>query len=151
MRIVTGLDQEAYWETAKYRGADDPVALAYACPKIQHILKYVDLRHACILDVACGTGIYTNLFARFASYVVGIDCSPSMLRRNSAKRLLRGIGEQLPFASDSFDVTFAACLLHHSAEPERIVREMARVSRRYVIVIEPNLLNPAQAGRGRAP
>lgn len=142
MKVVTGEAQESYWEQAKYRDSEDPVARAYALPKVAHIQKYVDLQQASVLDVACGTGLFTQIFARLARSVVGLDFSPTMLGRNGAKRLLRGSGEQLPFRSESFDVAFAACLLHHTAEPGRVVEEMARVSRRYVVVIEPNRLNP---------
>jgi SAM-dependent methyltransferase len=142
VKILTGVAQETYWEGAKYLDSHDPVARAYALPKVAHIQKYVDLQEASILDVACGNGTFTSLFSGLAPRAVGIDYSPSMLRRNAARPLLRGVAEQLPFRGDSFDVVFAACLLHHTAQPQEVVREMARVSRRHVVVIEPNRLNP---------
>ena len=39
-------------------------------------------------------------------------------------------------------MAFEANLLHHVPDREGVVREMKRVSRRYVVLIEPNRLNP---------
>src|SRR5690606_38000534 len=44
----------------------------------------------------------------------------------------------------SFDLVFAWELLHHVSEPWRVLGEMARTSRRWVIGFEPNPINPAQ-------
>jgi len=142
MKIVTDEAQERYWKRVGYRDSDHPVAKAYATPKIDHISKFVDLQHARILDVGCGTGVFTGLLSTLSPFVVGVDYSEYMLRRNPGRVLLRGRGEELPFKSATFGVVFAANLLHHSADSVGIVREMARVSRRYIVLIEPNRLNP---------
>jgi SAM-dependent methyltransferase len=43
-------------------------------------------------------------------------------------------GEHLPFASESFDLTYCAATLHHALDLNRMVQEMARVTRRGGIV-----------------
>jgi uncharacterized protein YbaR (Trm112 family) len=43
-------------------------------------------------------------------------------------------GEHLPFADESFDLTYCAATLHHAIDLNRMVREMARVTRRGGIV-----------------
>jgi SAM-dependent methyltransferase len=65
-----------------------------------------------------------------------------MLRQNPASQLVQGDGGTLPFAAGTFDAVFSANLLHHSTDPAAMVREMVRVSRQHVILIEPNRYNP---------
>jgi SAM-dependent methyltransferase len=45
-------------------------------------------------------------------------------------------GETLPFADRSFDVTLCMYVLHHTPSPDRLIAEIGRVTRRYVIVAE---------------
>ncbi len=47
-------------------------------------------------------------------------------------------GEHLPFASGSFDLTYCVAALHHALDMGRMVREMARVTRRGGIVAALN-------------
>jgi SAM-dependent methyltransferase len=46
--------------------------------------------------------------------------------------------EQIDLPSDSFDLVFASEVLHHCISPHRALCEMIRVSRRYVLFLEPN-------------
>lgn len=46
--------------------------------------------------------------------------------------------EQLDLPDDSFDLVFASEVLHHCSSPHRALCEMLRVSRRYVLFMEPN-------------
>jgi SAM-dependent methyltransferase len=46
--------------------------------------------------------------------------------------------EQLELSADSFDLVFASEVLHHCVSPHRALCEMLRVSRRYVVFMEPN-------------
>jgi ubiquinone/menaquinone biosynthesis C-methylase UbiE len=48
----------------------------------------------------------------------------------------------LTFPDDSFDLVFCHALLHHIKDMDRVVSEMRRVSKRYVIILEPNRNNP---------
>ena len=38
-------------------------------------------------------------------------------------------------------MSFAANLFHHVAHPQKVLKEMCRVSKKYVVIIEPNLLH----------
>jgi SAM-dependent methyltransferase len=57
-----------------------------------------------------------------------------------------GDREPIPFADETFDVTFAVCVLHHVPRAQRValVREMRRVCRPggLVALFEHNPLNP---------
>ena len=64
-------------------------------------------------------------------------------------------GEHLPFADESFDVTYCVATLHHALDLPRMVREMARVTRPGGVVAGLNegirgvfrsAENPEQAG-----
>jgi NAD(P)-dependent dehydrogenase (short-subunit alcohol dehydrogenase family) len=50
------------------------------------------------------------------------------------------------FDHDAFDIVFEANVLHHVADRNAVVREMARVSRRYIDLLEPNRYNPLMFG-----
>jgi SAM-dependent methyltransferase len=56
-------------------------------------------------------------------------------------------GEHLPFADESFDVTYCVATLHHALDLGKMVREMARVTRRGGLVAG---LNEGTRGVGRS-
>jgi SAM-dependent methyltransferase len=142
MRIVTDQAQDRYWQKTRYRDHDDELSLAYAVPKMAYIARYVDFQGLRVLDVGCGNGLFTHLLARRSAFVVGLDYSDFMLRKNPVPMLLRGRGEALPVKSKAFEVVFVASLLHHAEHPEQLMKELARVSSKYVVLIEPNRRNP---------
>lgn len=57
-------------------------------------------------------------------------------------------GEHLPFADGTFDLTYAVAALHHALDLPRMVREMARVTRRGGVVAG---LNEGTRGVSRPP
>jgi len=95
-----------------------------------------------VLEVGCGTGVVLRDLAAVAGArgrVVGIDPSRAVLRaarRFCAGRpgrapitLRRAAGEHLPFRAARFDVAVAVTVLLHVADPLRVVKEMARITR----------------------
>ena len=44
----------------------------------------------------------------------------------------------MPFRNNTFDIAFVSCLLHHVDDPQRVIRELVRTSKRYVVICEPN-------------
>ena len=48
----------------------------------------------------------------------------------------------MAFQDFAFDVVFCHALLHHVENMDTVLREMRRVSRKYVVVLEPNRNNP---------
>lgn len=106
-----------------------------------------------VLDVGAGTGTSTPFFRRYypPALLVSADVSERCLEIGSARSAGEAHpvcfdGQTLPFADDSFDVAFAACVFHHvdRAEHVRLVSEMARVTRPggIVVLFEHNPLNP---------
>ncbi|MBL7141194.1 MAG: methyltransferase domain-containing protein [Planctomycetes bacterium] len=97
-----------------------------------------------VLDVPCGTGRFLPAFAAAGCEVVEADVSAEMLAlsRQAAReagavcRHVAVDARQLPMAAGRFELVFSMRLLHRVRErAERVVvlRELARVSRRWVL------------------
>jgi ubiquinone/menaquinone biosynthesis C-methylase UbiE len=87
-----------------------------------------------MLDVGCGNGAFTEMFATRCSpaSISGIDPSPMLdfARTRPALRgadLRQGDAMALPFADNSFDLAVMPLVLFFVPEPARGVAEMARV------------------------
>ncbi|MBI5431495.1 MAG: class I SAM-dependent methyltransferase [Planctomycetes bacterium] len=91
-----------------------------------------------VLDVPCGTGrLFPTLAARGAS-IVGLDASREMLAHTDRDRpVVQGDALALPFADASFDAVVCCRLAHHLHRDEdlsRLLDELARVARRWVLL-----------------
>ena len=137
--------QSDYFNQVLYRGPLHKAIAAYADPKLDFIRSHVPMKGQ-ILDVGCGNGIFTIRFAREGGSVVGLDFSAYLLHQNPHTGLVCGDATVLPFRDQSFDVVFEANVLHHVPDREQVIREMGRVSRKYVLLLEPNRYNPLMAG-----
>ncbi len=95
-----------------------------------------------ILEVGSGSGVLCRLVAphlKPEGWINGLDISLQFLIETKKIIFKDGItdgitfacgtGESLPFSTASFDGAFAARLLLHVDNPERVVREMVRVVR----------------------
>jgi ubiquinone/menaquinone biosynthesis C-methylase UbiE len=110
-------------------------------------LRHVPVRPgARILDVGCGSGCMTRLFAaRYKdSNVVGLDLRADYLdyaRYRAAQEGLANIefreGDacQLLFPDDSFDLVWSKYLLQWVAQPETAIGEFRRVARKGACVV----------------
>ncbi len=97
-----------------------------------------------VLDVPCGTGRITALLLADGLDVTAGDISQAML--DVARTKCAGFGHRVAFRQldldalelpgASFDLVTCIRLFHHldTHERERILRELARVSRRFVLV-----------------
>ena len=97
-----------------------------------------------LLDVPCGYGRFWQTFTHLGLQLVGIDRDPAMTRKAAGN--LHGDGSHppvcgniftLPFEDETFDCVFCIRLLHlqfTDGERRSILRELARVSRRLVLI-----------------
>lgn len=104
----------------------------------------LQLPHPSVLDIPCGTGRITEVLLDMGLDVVGGDISKEMI--DVARERCRRFGDKVSFRQldldsmevpdGSFDVVTCIRLLHHLETGDRgpILRELARVSRRYVMV-----------------
>lgn len=96
-----------------------------------------------LLDVSCGSGLFSRKFAQSGAYsrVIALDFSENMLRQcygfiktddsilNSNLALVRADISRLPFASASVDAVHAGAALHCWPSPSNAVAEINRVLR----------------------
>jgi ubiquinone/menaquinone biosynthesis C-methylase UbiE len=90
-----------------------------------------------VLDAACGTGNLTIPAARTGAKVTGIDLIPSLLtaasqwadREKLLIKLDEGSVEELPYTDAQFDVVLSMFGVMFAARPDRVVAELARVTR----------------------
>ena len=85
---------------------------------------------ATALDVATGGGHVARRLREAGLEVVTSDPAPGM------KPDVICSAESLPFADSSFDVVACRTAPHHFADVRKAVREMARVSRRLVLIVD---------------
>jgi len=94
------------------------------------------MKNDIVLDIACGTGILTSAFAKYANSVVGIDITQSMLNEAIKKQKKENIihikfdlggVESLPYEDNSFDIVFTRYSFHHFLDTKNIFDEMIRV------------------------
>ncbi len=140
-------NHEAYWKTErkKYCSPTSELAFLFVDSKIKYMQRYINFdEDTSILEVGAGTGIFMYHFSKLSKKVIGVDLSEQLLKQSSCcKTLICGDAFSLPFKNKTFDLAFSSCLLHHVNNPELAVRELARVSKKYVILCEPNRNNPA--------
>jgi len=91
-----------------------------------------DTRYNTVLDVGCGTGLFTDCFE---GKYTGIDINQDYIRRAETKcsgRFLAADATALPFGTGTFDLVFTLGLLHH-VDPQnqrKMLDEMWRVCKR---------------------
>ena len=137
--------QTRYFSSVRYRDPDHEIVAAYADPKLDFIRNHVPLSGR-VLDVGCGNGVFTSRLSRDGAKVTGLDLSRHLLAQNRHDSLACGDVMSLPFADSCFDLTFEANVLHHVTDRAAVIREMARVSRKHVVLLEPNCYNPLMFG-----
>jgi SAM-dependent methyltransferase len=90
-----------------------------------------------VLDAACGSGNLTIPAARTGARVTGFDLVSSLLddaakwaaREGLEIRLDQGTVEELPYADAEFDVVLSMFGLMFAPRPDRVLVELARVTR----------------------
>lgn len=141
------MHQKDYWEREQLirrRHPEHPVIAAYILPKIDVLRRYVNLtQQTRLLDVGCGNGFFTFYFDKICD-AYGVDYSEKMLQINPVKKTFLMDANDLKFEDGSFDVVFCQALLHHIENIDKVIQEMRRVSRKYIIILEPNRNNPLQ-------
>jgi SAM-dependent methyltransferase len=77
-----------------------------------------------------------------------VTLSWKIIERSLGKKLKVNIklwdmsrGFKFPFSNDAFDLVWNFCIIEHFSRPEFIIREMSRVSRKYLLVMTQNVWN----------
>ena len=108
-----------------------------------------------ILDVGCGSGLFTEMVLACGAKVTGIDVSLPMLAkavdRTDAEHFSGVCGDMcaLPFADNSFTKVFSMTAIEFVEDGQQVIRELERVSEKggLLVVTTLNSLSPWAARR----
>jgi len=101
-----------------------------------------------VLDIGCGSGVFTDILGAKGCESVGLDLSRRLIevgrRRFPSVRFVVGDGEQLPFPSESLDGALLSGVVHHLPDPRQCAQEVFRVLKpgRSFVAFDPNRRNP---------
>ncbi len=124
-------------------------------PRIRKLTERLTPRGAKVLDCAAGTGALSISAAKRASEVLCTDSSEKMLA--VAKRKAKALGVtnirfgrcdifKIDAPDETYDVTIAGNVLHLLDDPERAVRELARVTKRGGRILVPCFMTAGREG-----
>jgi phosphatidylethanolamine/phosphatidyl-N-methylethanolamine N-methyltransferase len=123
----------------------------------RHAVEVINTRPGRVLEVGVGTGLALADYERHLQ-VVGIDLSPEMLDRARERveeeglHHVTGLHEMdagdLKFPDNSFDTVAAMFVMTVVPEPERVMRELARVTKPGGEVILVNHFSQIEGVRG---
>jgi ubiquinone/menaquinone biosynthesis C-methylase UbiE len=90
-----------------------------------------------VLDIGCGSGAVSCLFAKGGSNVTGIDITLKAICISRKNAIAQGLdinflqqdAEGMSFSSESFDYVFSWGVLHHTRSTGNALREMYRVTK----------------------
>ncbi len=84
-----------------------------------------------VLDLGCGTGIYSLLFLNMGLKVTGIDQSDFMLEKAREKtneiNFIKADAYNLPFPNESFDLVVSVTMFEFLDDPQKAACEAYRV------------------------
>ncbi len=97
--------------------------------------RYVTLAGHRVLDVGCGHGPLVRYMTRHGAYVTGLECGRAQLQkacattREGGEVYVEGVGQDMPFSDNSFDIVVFFNSLHHIPvdQMDRALCEATRV------------------------
>ncbi len=141
------MKQNAKTEFEAWAGSYDRSLLNHFLFRPSYIMLMEEIarwyvEHRCpfrVLDIGCATGTLTGLLARsgWSVEVVGLDYAENMCHNARQKAMASGVSdtvrfvnadsEELPFATESFDIITCSNSFHHYPNQQRAVCEMHRL------------------------
>ncbi|HEY9698796.1 MAG TPA: class I SAM-dependent methyltransferase [Trichocoleus sp.] len=109
---------------------------ACTAPENRFILQQLgDVRGKLLLDLGCGAGENSVYFASKGANCIATDYSPGMVETALKLAQTNGVEVEgrvinamaIDFPDQTFDIVYAANLLHHLPNPKLAIREMHRV------------------------
>lgn len=85
-----------------------------------------------VLEVGAGPGSVLSVFRAAGHRVTGIDINDTSYDNTLRPDLYDGV--TLPYADNSFDGALVLTVLHHTKDPETVLKEAARVARRVYVI-----------------
>ena len=94
------------------------------------------LKDSSVLDIGCGWGSSTKYLSKFSKKVTSIDISSVAIagaKKNLSFTDIKNFelfemdAQNLSFKDNSYDFIYSWGVIHHSAEPEKIIKQLYRV------------------------
>lgn len=131
----------------------DELQTACTMPETRYIIESLgDLKNQEILEIGCGCGEASVYFAKHGANVTATDISEGMVELAKNVASYHGVSimgkacpaDALPFKDHSFDIVYAANVLHH-VDIGATLREVKRVLKKDGIFVcwDPIKYNPA--------
>lgn len=101
----------------------------------ERLIPFDNLKGKRVLEIGCGLGLHVKLLSEAGASVTAIDLTPKAVELTQKRLSLRGLpanvqimdAEQMEFRDQEFDFIWSWGVIHHSAYPERIIRNAYRV------------------------
>jgi exopolysaccharide biosynthesis WecB/TagA/CpsF family protein len=116
--------------------------------RVNKIDETIDLKGMRVLDLGCGNGCYTAELMRRSANVLGVDLQmPHLKAFREAIPRLQAAGENLPFASESFDAVTMIEVLEHTECDSQVLNECFRVLKPggFLVLFVPNKCYPFES------
>lgn len=128
----------------KLRKFNHPIVKAHVIDKINFIKQNIGLSPTTkVLEVGAGNG-YFSYYLKDSCDLLVTDINKETLSLNPIEKKKVCDANALPFKDKSFEVVMCFDILHHVDAPNKVVNELQRVSKKYVVLIEPNGNNIVQ-------
>jgi SAM-dependent methyltransferase len=132
-------------QAVRAKGLTEHSAASYYSDYVTFVSTTTIHRGVRLLDVGCGNGWSSYLFAKTAYDVVGMDLNPGFFEPPPLPNLnlQKGSVMSLPYSDASFDLVASYQMLEHVPNPELALVEMLRVVKPggTVAIVSPNLLS----------
>lgn len=128
----------------KLRKYDHPIVQLHVKNKIDHIVKHIKFSKSDkVLEIGAGNGYFSYHLSKYCNLLV-TDVNEAVLNLNPVNNKLVCNVNKLPFNDNSFDVVTCFDVLHHVEKIDEALKEMKRVTKKYIILVEPNADNILQ-------
>jgi len=101
--------------------------------KIEEVIRYLN-KHDKILDIGAGNCVVYQILTEKNFKLMPLDVRSVSFVEGVEPVLYNG--KELPFEHKEFDTAMLLTMLHHTKDPENILREARRVSRKLIIIEE---------------
>jgi SAM-dependent methyltransferase len=137
-------------DTEKVWGWNTPAGRLRARRRAEWIIRGARIQPGTrILEIGCGTGLFTEMFAATGAEIVAVDISPELLAKAKSRNLPSGRVTFLQKRFEDckldgpFDAIIGSSVLHH-LDIERAIGQIKALLNRggRMSFAEPNMLNP---------
>jgi len=111
--------------------------------------EFIGSNRSLILEVGCGTGLFTQELAYTDNTIIAIDISDALIKKAKERvqaknvELVVGNAYETNFDSNSYDFVVGSSVLHH-LEVDSALKEFSRILKPGggIMFTEPNMMNP---------